>query len=615
MAAASSAVAPQRNVAVPSQLPFAPPVQESPILPVVFGAPERAIVGFFHPPADGAARRAPVVLVSPLGHEAMCVHRTYRALAQHLATRGFPALRFDLPGTGDSAQDAAAPTSVTGWVDGVRAAIDEVRVRAGDGPVTLFGLRFGAALAALAAAGDGRVGDLVLWAPALPGKTYVRDLRAARLLERSKIPVPKRADGGEEIMGYLFSRELLAEMSAVEVPAATRVRRALVVPRNDSGAAPEETRLVEAFRRGGVDARVAAGSGYAAMMRDPYRSEVPDATLEAIVAWLGSGDDGPRTATIRATPEPRTVAVASSRVVETPLVFGRGDRLFGVVTDPAGGGGADVPVVLLLNVGADRHVGPHNMTVGMARRLGELGYPSLRFDASGLGDSNTMPGGRENVIYTMDQVTDLVEAMDALEAQGRPRRFVLVGVCSGAYQAYHTATRDPRVVGQVLINSFAFEWKEGDPVEPTERTSFPSSRFYARALLDRSVWRRVLRGEVNVPGIAHVLLERATERVQASLRSLQSRLRGEQGENHVERAFLSLGARGVQSLMVFSFVDGGLDTIARYLGPDASRMQGKKGFAIEIVDGVDHTFRSLGSQERLVGILTQYMRAHFPPRG
>ena len=70
--------------------------------------------------------------------------------------------------------------------------------------------------------------------------------------------------------------------------------------------------------------------------------------------------------------------------------------------------------------------------------------------------------------------------------------------------------------------------------------------------------------------------------------------------------------RGVQSLLVSSFNDGGLDMITRYLGNDARKMRGRKEFALEIPSGADHTFSSLASHKILSGIITRYLNRHFP---
>jgi alpha-beta hydrolase superfamily lysophospholipase len=579
-------------------------------------------MGFYHPPESVRAPALGVVLCNPLGHEAMCVHRTYRHLAERLAARGLPALRFDYHGTGDSSGRPSDPGRVGAWIDSVRSAVSEIRALSGVRRVALLGVGFGATLAAIAASEDSGVDCWIGWAPAISGRIHVRELRAARMLESSRAPSAKRTDGGEEIVGYLFTREALADMSAIDllrVPGRV-AERVLVVPRPEPGGSRpggEEIKLVEYLKAQGADVRVAAESGHACMMRDPYRSEVPFKTLDSIVEWLAETDDAELVIPSPAGPATKVLSGIACgdgpTVSETPFFFGERERMFGVLTEPDGPPRRDGPVFCFLNVGADQHVGPHRMNVELAREVASLGYLAFRFDAQGLGESPAAPGGRENVIYSKAQVADLTSAMSVLGKARGAERFVLVGVCSGAFLAFHTAVADARVVGQVLVNSFAFEWKEGDPVEPTERRTYPSTRFYTRALLDRRVWIRILSGEVNLLGIAAVIFERSRIRANARLRSLRHRL-GEKGEaqNEVERAFVAMCDRGVESLLVFSFVDGGLDMISKYLGHDASRMTGRKHFSLDIVDGVDHTFRSIASQERLRAIVTGFATRHYP---
>jgi hypothetical protein len=253
------------------------------------------------------------------------------------------------------------------------------------------------------------------------------------------------------------------------------------------------------------------------------------------------------------------------------------------------------------------------MNVTLSRELASLGYRTFRFDVAGLGDSAVARGSRENRIYTKDSCADVESAMTLLGGLRDARRFVLVGLCSGAYLAYHTTLADTRVVGQVLLSSFAFEWKEGDPVVPTERSTHLSTRFYARALFDRRVWLRALRGEVEVRSIARALLERFATRVDAELPSLRARLLGRgRPQNEVEEGFHAMCDRGVQSLLVSSFNDGGLDMISSYLGTNARKMRGRKEFSLEVVDGADHTFSSLDAQRMLSDIITRYLADRFP---
>jgi pimeloyl-ACP methyl ester carboxylesterase len=253
------------------------------------------------------------------------------------------------------------------------------------------------------------------------------------------------------------------------------------------------------------------------------------------------------------------------------------------------------------------------MNVDVARELAARGYLAFRFDASGLGESPPAPGGRENRIYSLDAVGDVQAAMDVLEERHRVSRFVLVGLCSGAYAAFHAAVADARIVGQMLLSPYAFEWKEGDPVTPQTRQSFHSTRFYAKSILDGQVWRRALRGDVEVRAIARVLVERLKTRVDAEVPKLMARLRGRlRPQNDVERAFQAMSDRGVETLMVLSFDDGGLDMVSGYLGTDARKMRGRRNFVFQVMDDADHTFTTLASQGKLLAMLTGYMSRCFP---
>lgn len=582
--------------------------------PVAFGPPDRRLVGFHHAPAETGGGMG-VVLCNPLGYEAMCTHRAYLHLANRLATGGMHALRYDHEGTGDSWGREDGPQRIRRWVDGIKAAAEELRRRAGVRAIAIFGVRFGATMAALAASEMGDVDALVLWAPSASGRAYVRELRAFRKIKGSKLEPDERPDGGEAIAGYLLDKPTLAEMTAVDLlEGKSRVaQRVLVVARDDLPG--HEARLAAHFESLGARARVSSDPGYGLMMRDPQDSIVPFATLDSMVGWLRESlpdDPAPRShRSPAAAPAPATTTVEG--VTETPVQFGDGGRLFGVVAEPTTTPGAtDRPAIVLLNVGANHHVGPNRMYVVLARDLAALGHVSFRFDVAGLGDSTTAPGAPDNRLYSKDSVGDVKTAMDFLTQIRGVRRFVLVGLCSGAYLAFHTCVEDGRVAGQILLNPQTFEWKEGDSLELSVRRSFLSTRYYARALRDYRVWVRALQGDVNVRGITGALRERFEARARAGLQRLAARVLGRQhAQSDIERAFQAMSKRGVESLLVFSFEDGGLDMIEKHLGRGARRMRRSGNFTMEIIEGADHTFTPIASQKVLYGVLERFVTARF----
>ncbi len=76
---------------------------------------------------------------------------------------------------------------------------------------------------------------------------------------------------------------------------------------------------------------------------------------------------------------------------EEALRFGPNGSLIGIVTDPSEEErGKNLPAFLLLNAGHLHRVGPNRHYVSIARKLSAMGFTVLRFDFSGIGDSETI---------------------------------------------------------------------------------------------------------------------------------------------------------------------------------------------------------------------------------
>ncbi|MBK7517919.1 MAG: hydrolase 1, exosortase A system-associated [Betaproteobacteria bacterium] len=166
---------------------------------------------------------------------------------------------------------------------------------------------------------------------------------------------------------------------------------------------------------------------------------------------------------------------------ESALVFPcEGDRLVGVVS----AGHRDLGVVIVVG-GPQYRAGSHRQFVLLARHLAAQGFPVLRFDVRGMGDS-------EGAQRPFDALTpDIAAAITALQSQQpQVRRVVLWGLCDGASAAllYLHERPDPRVQGLVLLNP----WVRSEA--SLARTHV--KHYYRQRLLQREFWLKLVSGRV-----------------------------------------------------------------------------------------------------------------------
>jgi hypothetical protein len=159
-------------------------------------------------------------------------------------------------------------------------------------------------------------------------------------------------------------------------------------------------------------------------------------------------------------------------MTESTLAFGANAGLVGTLATAAQSAGIGA---LLFNAGVVPRIGPNRLNVRIARSLAAQGIPSLRFDLSGRGDSSPARGMES---YEQQAVADIGSAMNLLTERTGVTRFALMGLCSGAENAFHAALADERVIGMTLMDSYHY---------PTLRTHL--NRFRRRARLQGGVLR------------------------------------------------------------------------------------------------------------------------------
>jgi len=217
--------------------------------PLFFGEAERRLYGVYHPAAK--ASRHAVLLCYPGMQEYNAAHWMFRRLATSLSREGHHVLRFDYFGTGDSDGESDVTTPESAVAD-VHTAIRELCDLSRAREVSLVGLRFGAACAALACAGGFTARQLVLWDPVIHGRDYVRELET--LDERRNLVLlhAARTRGRrDELLGFPFSKQVRAGTEAIDLTTGPSVqsRRAVVLSSEERD---EHRALRDRYERSGV---------------------------------------------------------------------------------------------------------------------------------------------------------------------------------------------------------------------------------------------------------------------------------------------------------------------------------------------------------------------------
>lgn len=225
------------------------------------------LFAFLHRPEG--RHRGVVVLCHALAEEKLWSHRVYVTFARELATLGYTVLRFDVRGEGDSDRDFEASSIETRIEDTLRAVDVALELGAPHAAVTLVGHRFGASIAAAAAAklGD-RLRTVVAWDPILDGEEYfgtlLRSNMATQMATAGKVTRTRDAlleamRGGEIIVadGFGLNAQLFDGMRALQWPtlagAFAQPLLLLEVPKGEQ-AAPSQAlvQIVEARKSSSV---------------------------------------------------------------------------------------------------------------------------------------------------------------------------------------------------------------------------------------------------------------------------------------------------------------------------------------------------------------------------
>jgi exosortase A-associated hydrolase 2 len=248
----------------------------------------------YHSPAAAISGRG-FVYVHPFCEEMNKARRMAALQSRRLAAAGYSVLQIDLFGCGDSSGDFADARWKI-WKQDLQIALDWLKSRL-DGPLSLWGLRLGAMLAADVARDPAMdIEHLLLWQPVGSGELFLTQFLRLRLAAEMLADGVAQTGVRElretlargvplEIAGYDLHPQLAAEVDALSlvdlVPAVKRVHCLEVTAMAEPKVSPASQRVLDAWRSKGLEVQAAAVGG------EPFWSTIEVTECEALLAATG----------------------------------------------------------------------------------------------------------------------------------------------------------------------------------------------------------------------------------------------------------------------------------------------------------------------------------------
>ncbi len=558
--------------------------------------------GWLHRGLPNTGTGVAVLICPPLYRDALDSYHSLRLLADEFAAAGYPTLRFNYPGTGDSC-DAENPDLWAAWRQSLSHAADWLRTVTGARQLVLAGLRLGATLATLAAASRDDVAGLILLAPVLRGRSYIRQLLIEAQLHDQAVASTK-TDLGLDFHELYFNAEAMSQINQVDLRK-VEFQTDLAIAVFSSTSSGIVSDCVESWTRQGCRVSSKDFNGLEPALQPNLRVKEASADFSAVKAWLqqtvpqrpnrlaGIGLIGP---TVLQTPA----------ATEIPLHFGPTPGLFGILSRPAQP--ADRTAVIITNAGRDPHYGSARFGVEFARRLATAGVAALRMDFAGLGDSRGLRGSEKilSPLFEADRSPDISAAIDLLEQQGYTK-FAVYGLCSGAYHAFHGGLADPRVSVMLLVNMPVFIWRSGDTIDLVRHKTSPHY-YYLLRLLKKDFWKQMLHGRLDLANIIQARRQRIRENMKARTRHLLERLGYVDLKSFPRRAMATLAGRETRTLFLFAPDDGGIDAVEQEFGRGGSGL-GAFNATMQVVPGLDHMLSGRAMRRTAADLMIDYLRA------
>jgi pimeloyl-ACP methyl ester carboxylesterase len=287
-------------------------------------------------------------------------------------------------------------------------------------------------------------------------------------------------------------------------------------------------------------------------------------------------------------------------MIEKAIVFGPDRTLVGIWTEPRDPmPGSGPPAVVMINSGIVHHTGIWRLHVRMARALARRGMPSLRFDLSGIGDSDNP----RDAIPLDDLTRRDVDAAIRYASETRgTERVVMMGLCSGARDSLDAAIRHRDVVGVAAIDLFA-----------ELRTWRYHAVHFGKRFFRLESWKNTVSGRnQRIQDLFGAILggDDASDGVDGGPGPFLG-VRPVLPRNDLGEALKTLLGRRVEMLFVYS---GGIGDIYNHRSQFAKALPDfatRPSLTTEFFPLADHTFSHSAQQQALIVRMVEWMEERF----
>lgn len=252
--------------------------------------------------------------------------------------------------------------------------------------------------------------------------------------------------------------------------------------------------------------------------------------------------------------------------------------------------------ILMLHGWSGYRTGPHQMQTRAARRFAQLGFPVLRFDFAGRGDSD---GAAElATLATMKDDVDTV--LDWIKSTFPTHKVLLAGLCSGCEVAFSAAAA-PQINGLMLWSAPAFA--AGASGERTRRKRWHHLGEYARKLLRPSTYKKLLRGSVDVRGVSKVLSHQGGES-----KNIENDLPGQLPRGWRQSILERNKDLAIPVLMIFGSADPtGVEALDWYENQFPKNCKIDKRW----IEGANHSYYGLAWEREVIEESEEWLRRNF----